>query len=97
MIELDPISDNLACFSFDDADANAPVVLATRTDSGHILLERVYKIENVTAVNNSANLRTHPLSSNTIAMARPFDEFASDSNTSTNTSDLPSDNTTKSD
>ena len=97
MIEFDPISDNLPCFSLDDADVNAPVVLATRTDTGHILLERVYKIENVTAINNSANLRTHPLSSNTVAMARPFDEFASDSNTSADAPDLPSDNTTKSD
>ena len=58
-----------AGFSFDDVAVSPPVVIATTTPDGQILVERVFTIEHVRAVN--------PLKM--IAEARPFDEFAADS------------------
>ena len=94
-IQSSIIAEKLGCFSFDDAHVDTAVVLDTST--GHILLERIYTIEHVTAINSSAHHEKHPLSPNTIVRARPFDEFASDSNTSTGASGSSNDNTTKSD
>ncbi len=75
----------LACFSFDGADVSTPVVFATRRTDGHILFERLYQIEHVTAINPTDTIRIQP-----IPTAQPFDEFS--------TPDVQNDNTiTKSD
>lgn len=88
----------LECFSFDDTDVSTPVVFTT---DGHFLIERVYQIEHVTAINSSA-IRMHQLNqskpkpSTTLSPARPFDEFPGDSS-SPNNPDGQGDSTTKSD
>jgi hypothetical protein len=81
---------NLACFSFDDTDVSTPVVITTTTN-GHILFERIFQIEHVTAINPSTKIRIHQpksISSNTVPMAQPFDEHLVDSTTSNNPSDV---------
>jgi hypothetical protein len=81
----------IACFSFDDADVSTPVVFATTTADGHIVFERLFQIEHVTAINPSTTIRmsqidqTKSISSSNISMARPFDEFPTDAQSDSNT------------
>ncbi|CAF2363891.1 unnamed protein product [Rotaria sp. Silwood2] len=66
---------------FDD-NTTSPVVLATTSTDGQCLLERLFSINNVSAVNSSKNMSmsatksTKKNLSNTVPMARPFDEFS---------------------
>ncbi|CAF0852073.1 unnamed protein product [Rotaria sp. Silwood1] len=69
------------CFSFDDVDVPTPVVFTTKTTNGHFLFERLFQINPVNAINSSAAIRMHQINqkksvtSSTVSMARPFDEF----------------------
>ncbi len=87
--------------SFDDENKD-PVVLATRNDDAHCVLERLFFIDHVSAVNSSKNISMSSTkspksdSSNGVPMARPFDEFATDV-TSNNPLDGQGFGTTKSD
>ncbi len=95
---------NLACFTFDDPDVSTPVVFAATTTNGHILFERIFQIEHVTAIRPSTEIsmrhinQKNTISSSTVSMAKPFDEFSTDSTTSNNPPDVQSNNmTTKTD
>lgn len=96
----------LASFSFDDEGTN-PVVLttkttATKTNDGHILVERILQINHATAVNPSTSIQMRPLnqkktrSSSTINAARPFDEFLTSSSSGNNDSNDSSGNSSTS-
>jgi hypothetical protein len=67
---------------------STPVVFATTTTNGHFLFERLFQINHVNAINPSTAIRMHPInqkktdSSNTVSMARPFDEFPANPNDS---------------
>jgi hypothetical protein len=88
--------------SFDD-DNKSPSVLATRNDDGHCLLERLFFVDHVSAVNSPKNISMSstkspkPDSSNAVPKARPFDEFTIDVKPSNNTFDGQDFATTKSD
>jgi hypothetical protein len=73
----------LGCFSFDDTVVSNHVVIATRTPDDHFLVERVYHIEHVAAINSPPSDRK-----DTALPARPFDEFPADP-TGSNSSDPP--------
>jgi hypothetical protein len=79
----------IACFSFDDTDVNTPVVLATTTTTnGHFLFERLFEINHVTSPTSIRMRQINPkntISSNTVSMARPFDEFLTSLATMPNT------------
>ncbi|CAF0925424.1 unnamed protein product [Adineta steineri] len=88
-----------ACVSFDDNDVATPVVFTTTTANPHFLFERLFQVDHVTAINPSSAIRMHQINStktnfsNTISMARPFDEFAISSTIPNN----PHDTVTKTD
>ncbi|CAF1952878.1 unnamed protein product [Rotaria magnacalcarata] len=93
-----------ACFAFDDVNVSTPVVIATKTTNGHFLFERLFQINHVNAVNPSGAIRMHPtnhtkaMASNTVSMARPFDEFLVDTSESNSSLDVQNNSaTTKSD
>ncbi|CAF1349687.1 unnamed protein product [Rotaria sordida] len=84
------------CFSFDDVDVPTPVVFTTKTTNGHSLFERLFQINPVNAINSSAAIRkrqinqSNSITSNTISMARPFDEFPADPSISNTSLDVQS-------
>jgi hypothetical protein len=92
---------NLACFTFDDPDVSTPVVFAATTTNGHILFERIFQIEHVTAIRPSTEIsmrhinQKNTISSSTVSMAKPFDEFSTDPTTSNNPPDVQSNGMTK--
>ncbi|CAF4685176.1 unnamed protein product, partial [Rotaria sp. Silwood2] len=73
------------CFSFDDVDVPTPVVFATTSTNRHFLFERLFQINPVNAINSSAAIRMYQINqkksvtSSTVSMARPFDEFLTNS------------------
>ncbi|CAF4285912.1 unnamed protein product [Rotaria socialis] len=85
-----------SCFAFDDVNVSTPVVIATKTTNGHFLFERLFQINHVNAVNPSGAIRMRPtnhtkaMPSNTVSMARPFDEFLVDASESNSSLDVKS-------
>ncbi len=89
--------------SFDDNNTD-PFVLATATNNGQCLLERLFFTNHVSAVNSSTNTSMSSNKSpktnlsNAVPKARPFDEFFTGiTSTSTNPLDGQSFGATKSD
>ncbi|CAF1301053.1 unnamed protein product [Adineta steineri] len=68
---------NLEFSSFDDDNINRTVLTTTNTN-GYCLRERLFSINNVSAINSSmSSIKSTKTSlSNVVPMARPFDEFS---------------------
>ncbi|CAF1265461.1 unnamed protein product [Adineta steineri] len=72
---------NLEFSSFDDDNINRTVLTTTNTN-GYCLRERLFSINNVSAINSSKNTSMSSIKStktslsNAVPMARPFDEFS---------------------
>ncbi len=95
--------ETIESLSFADENKN-PVELATTTNNDHCILERLFYLNNVSAVNSSTNMSMSPTtkspksnSSNAVPTARPFDEFSADITTSASPFDGQGFGTTKSD